>query len=89
METHTPIEFLKNRLAELKTISGVDTNLIIEYEKAILILEFVGGVALDDRTNEQHIESNPGLKQNEPEKTPKSYFEKFMENQKNKKGTSK
>lgn len=89
MEAYTPIEFLKNRLAELKAISGVDPNLIIEYEKAILILGFVGDVALDDKNKEQHIESNPELKQEEPEKTPKSYFEKFMENQKNKKGTSK
>lgn len=85
METHTPIEFLKNRLAELKTISGVDSNLIIEYEKAIMVLELIGGVALDDKTAEQHNEPSIDAKNEEPEKTPKSYFEKFMENQRNNK----
>jgi hypothetical protein len=86
METHTPIEFLKNRLAELKTISGVDANLIIEYEKAIMVLELIGGVALDDNIKEPHIEPGTNLKQGEAGKTPKSYFEKFMDNQKDKKG---
>jgi hypothetical protein len=85
METYTPIEFLKNRLAELKTISEVDPNLIIEYEKAILVLEFIDDVALDDTAKEPDIKSNTGLKQDEPDNAPKSYFDKFMENQKNKK----
>lgn len=85
METPTPIEFLKNRLVELKATSGVDPNLIIEYEKAILVLEFIGGAALEDKTQEQPRESNAGLSHDEPAKAPKSYFEKFMENQKNKK----
>ena len=79
METPTPIEFLKNRLAELKALSGVDPNLIIEFEKAILVLEFVGGVALDDKPAEQHIEPSTDAKNEEPGKAPKSYFEKFME----------
>ncbi|HEX2935379.1 MAG TPA: hypothetical protein VHO72_08495 [Bacteroidales bacterium] len=85
METPTPIEFLKNRLAELKETPGVDAHLIIEYEKAILVLEFIGGGALDDKAAEQHTEPNTNAKNEEPGKTPKSYFEKFMENQKNKK----
>lgn len=85
METPTPIQFLKNRLAELKAISGIDPNLIIEYEKAILVLEFIAGGALDDKAAEQPIETNTDVSHNEPEKAPKSYFEKFMENQKDKK----
>lgn len=85
METPTPIEFLKKRLGELKAITGVDPNLIIEYEKAILVLEFIGGGALDDKSAEQHIEPSTDTKNEGPGKTPKSYFERFMENQKNKK----
>ena len=89
METLAPIEFLKKRLVELKTISGVDSNLIVEYEKAIMVLELIGSVTLDEKTKEQPIESKADLKQGEPEAEPKSYFEKFMENQGNKKGKSK
>lgn len=89
METRTPIEFLKNRLVELKTMSGIDPNLIVEYEKAIMVLELIGGVALEDKTQEQPIASNTDLSHDEPGKAPKSYFEKFMENQRDKKGKSK
>ncbi len=89
METHTPIEFLKNRLVELKAISGVDPNLIVEYEKAIMVLELIGCIALEDKTQEQPIAPNADLSHDEPGKAPKSYFEKFMENQGNKKGKSK
>lgn len=89
METPTPIEFLKNRLVELKTISGVGPNHIAEYEKAIMVLELIGGVVLEDKTQEQPIASNTDLSHNDPGKAPKSYFEKFMENQGNKKGKSK
>jgi hypothetical protein len=84
MEVYTPIEFLKNKLAELKTISGVEPNLIIEYEKAILVLELIGSTAFDDKIKEPYIKNNFGSNHDEPKKEPKSYFEKFMEAQKNK-----
>lgn len=89
MEAYTPIEFLKNRLAELKSISGVEPNLIIEYEKAILILELIGSTAFDDKVNETNVSNNLDSNHNEPKKEPKSYYEKFMEAQRNKHNKSK
>ena len=89
MEAVTPIAFLKNKLAELKTIPGVEPNLITEYEKAILVLELIGSTAFDDKINEPNIKNNLDSNHDEPKKDPKSYFEKFMEAQKNKNSKSK
>lgn len=85
METFTPIELLKNKLAELKSGPGLEPNLILEYEKAILALEFIGGIAYVDKVTEPIVFNN--LDSNldkEPKKEPFSYFEKFMVTQKNK-----
>jgi len=89
MEAYTPIEFLKNKLAELKIITGVEPNLITEYEKAILVLELIGNTAFDDKINEPNIKNNLDSNHDEPKKEPISYFEKFMEAQKNKNSKSK
>lgn len=85
METCTPIALLKNKLAELKTIPGAAPDLIPEYEKAILVLEIIAGNALDNMMNEHNIMNNSDANPNDPKKDPRSYFEKFMEAQKNKK----
>ena len=89
MEACTPIEFLKNKLAELKTIPGVEPNLITEYEKAILVLELIGSSAFDNKMNEPNSNNNLDSNQEEPKNESKSYFEKFMEAQKNKNSKSK
>ena len=89
MEAYTPIELLKNKLAELKLISGVEPNLILEYEKAILVLELIGSTALVDKINEPNIKNNIDSNKEEPKKEPKSYYERFMEGQKNKNSKSK
>ncbi len=89
MEVYTPIELLKNKLAELQSIIGVEPNLITEYEKAILVLEFINIGAFDNKVNETNemdiLDSNLN---NEPKKEPKSYYERFMEGQKNKNSKS-
>lgn len=86
METYTPIELLKNKLAELKLIPEVEPNLILEYEKAILVLELIGVKSFDDKIykpNEMDIlDANLN---NDSKKEPQSYYERFMEGQKNKK----
>ncbi len=89
MEAYTPIELLKNKLTELKTIPGVEPNLITEYEKAILVLELIGSSAFDNKTNEPNVKNNLDFNRDEPKKEPISYFEKFMEAQKNKNSKSK
>ena len=89
MEAYTPIEFLKNKLAELKITSGVEPNLITAYEKAVLVLELIGSTAFDDKMNEPHKKNNMDSNKSEPTKGPTSYFEKFMEAQKNKNSKSK
>ena len=90
MEAYTPIELLKNKMAELKSISPIETNLILEYEKAILILEIIGGGASVDTVDEPIISNNLDSDlNNEPKKESKSYYEKFMEAQKNKNTKSK
>ena len=85
MEAYTPIELLKNKLTELKSIPGVESNLIIEYEKAILVLEFLDVRAFDDKVNETN-EMNilDSYLNDEPKKESQSYYERFMEGQKNK-----
>jgi hypothetical protein len=85
MEAHTPIALLKNRLAELKTFPGAAPDLIAAYEKAILVLEIITSNALDDAMNEPMMKNNADSNPNDPKKDPRSYFEKFMETQKNKK----
>ncbi len=82
MEANTPIEYLKNKLAELRTIPGVEPNLITEYEKAILVLELIGSTAFDDKIHGLNIKHDLDFDHDEPKKEPKSYFEKFMEVQK-------
>jgi len=89
MEAYTPIEFLKNKLSELKAIPGVEPILITEYEKAILVLELIGSPVFDDKINESNIKDNLIADHDEPKKESKSYFEKFMEAQKNKNSKSK
>ena len=89
MEAYTPIEFLKNKLAELKITSGVEPNLITAYEKAVLVLELIGSTAFDHKLNEPNSKNNLDSNKSEPTKDPKSYFEKFMEAQKNKNSKSK
>lgn len=89
MEAFSPIALLKHKLTELKTLSEVDPQLMIEYEKAILVLELIGSTALDDKTTEPSTKDNSASNHNEPKKEPKSYFEKFMEAQKNKGNKSK
>ena len=84
MEALTPIDLLKHTLAELKASTGVDPQLEIEYEKAILVLELIGSNAFDNKTAEPNTKDNSASNHNEPLKEPKSYFEKFMEAQKNK-----
>jgi hypothetical protein len=83
METSTPIELLKNKLAELKSIPKVELHLITEYEKAILVLEFMGVKAFDDKVNKPNeknlLDSNLD---DEPKKATESYYERFMEGQK-------
>jgi hypothetical protein len=78
MEAHSPIEFLKNKLAELKTIPGVKPNLIVEYEKAVLILELIGSTALGDKINESNTKDNLESNHDKSQKGSISYFEKFM-----------
>jgi hypothetical protein len=86
MDTHTPIELLKNKLAELKLIPGVEPNLILEYEKAILILELIGVPVFDDKVNEPNEKKSLDSDlNNEPKKDTRPYYERFMEGQKNKK----
>lgn len=89
METPTPIEFLKNKLNELKTTPGVEPNLITEYEKAVLVLELIGSTAFEDKTTVPNIKNNLDSYHEEPKKESKSYFEKFMEAQKDKNSKSK
>ena len=90
METYTPIELLKNKLAELNSISGMEPNLILEYEKAIMVLEIIGGIPVGDKVNEPVILNNLDSDlNNEPLQESKSYYEKFMEAQKNKNTKSK
>ena len=85
MEAYTPIELLKNKLAELKSGPGLESNLIIEYEKAILALEFIGGVAYVDKVTDPIVKNNLCSDLNsEAKKEPISYYEKFMAAQKNK-----
>jgi hypothetical protein len=87
METYTPIELLKNKMSELKTISGIESNLIVEYEKAILVLEFVGDAGSADKVNEPVKMNDLDSKvNNKPQEESKSYYEKFMEAQRNKNG---
>jgi len=90
MEASTPIELLKEKLAELKMISGVEASLILEYEKAIVVLELIGSDAFADKTKGGGIVNtlDPNLN-NETQKESKSYYEKFMEAQKNKNTKSK
>jgi hypothetical protein len=76
METYTPIEILKNKLSELKLIPEADPNLLLEYEKAILVLELVGVGANDNASNISDT------KQNETKEDPRPYYERFMEAQK-------
>lgn len=89
METPSPIEYLKNKLNELKTTPGVEPNLITEYEKAILVLELIGSAAFDDKIAARNINNNVDSYHEEPQKESKSYFEKFMEAQKGKNSKSK
>ena len=90
MEAYTPIELLRNKLTELKSIPGVEPNLITEYEKAILVLEFIDIGAFDNKVNENNeVNSLDSYLNNEPIKEPKSYYERFMEGQKNKNSKSK
>ena len=89
MEAYTPIEFLKNKLSELKAIPGVEPILITEYEKAILVLELIGSSAFDNKMNEPNSKNNLDSNHDGPKKESKSYFEKFMEAQKNKNSKSK
>lgn len=85
MESFTPIELLKNKFAELKSIAGADPNLVLEYEKAIMVLEIIGGAALVDKINEPDAMDLLDSDLNkESQKESKSYYEKFMESQKNK-----
>ena len=89
MEVHTPIELIEIKLAELKLIPGIEPNIILEYEKAILVLELIGSSAFDNKMNEPNSNNNLDSNQEEPKNESKSYFEKFMEAQKNKNSKSK
>ncbi len=85
MEACTPIELLKNKLTELKSIPEAESNLIIEYEKAILVLEFLDVRAFDDKVNETNeMTILDSYLNDEPKKESQSYYERFMEGQKNK-----
>lgn len=85
MEAYTPIELLKNKLTELKSIPEAESNLIIEYEKAILVLEFLDVRAFDDKVNETNeMTILDSYLNDEPKKESQSYYERFMEGQKNK-----
>ena len=88
MEVYTTIELLKNKQAELKTISGIEPNLITEYEKAILVLELIGSAAFDDKVKNPNVMNNLDSNPNEPKKETKPYYERFMEAQKNKNNKS-
>ena len=81
MEANTPITCLKNKLAELKQTPGTEPNVLLEFEKAILVLELIGSPSFDDI-----VSGTPPdfTKQNEPNKESKSYYDRFMEAQKNK-----
>jgi hypothetical protein len=85
MEAYTPIALLKNKLTELKSIPGTAPGLILEYEKAILVLEIIDSGAIESKVSETGTtnvsDSGPAK---EPQQESKSYFEKFMEAQKNK-----
>ena len=84
METYTPIELLKNKLTELKSIPLGDANLITEYEKAILVLEFIGVKAFDEKAKDPNKMRSSDSHPNSPsKKEPESYYERFMEGQKN------
>jgi len=89
METYTPIALLKNKLNELKTTPGVEPNLIMEYEKALLVLELIGSTAFEDKIIAPNIKNNADSIPEEPKNESKSYFEKFMEAQKDKNSKSK
>jgi hypothetical protein len=82
MEACTPIELLKNKLAELKLIPGVEPNIILEYEKAILVLELIGNPSFDDIVSESQMDNLDSTNHNGPKKEPKSYYERFMGTQK-------
>jgi len=90
MEAYTPIELLKNKLTELKLISEVEPNIILEYEKAILVLELIGVKVFNDKANESHeINTLDTNLNSDPKKEPKSYYERFMDGQNNKNSQSK
>ena len=89
MEVHTPIELIEIKLAELKLIPGIEPNIILEYEKAILVLELIGSTSFENKINELDVVNNLDSNHDEPKKEPKPYYERFMEAQKNKNNKSK
>jgi hypothetical protein len=90
MDTFTPIGLLKDKLAELQLNSGSEPNIILEYEKAILILEIIyRGDSVDKFIEPNNSNIFDSIKKEEPQKVPKSYYENFMEAQKNKNNKSK
>lgn len=89
MKTFTPIELLENKLADLKLITEVEPNIIIEYEKAILVLQLIGSAVLGEKVNNSDVMNNLDSNHKEPKKDPKSYYERFIEAQKNRNNKSK
>jgi hypothetical protein len=89
MKTYTPIELLKNKLVELKLIPEVEPNIIIEYEKAVLVLELIGSTVLSEKVNDPNVMNNLDSNHKEPKKESKSYYERFIEAQKNRNNKSK
>lgn len=80
-----PIELLKNKLAELTSLSTTKPEILIEYKKAILILELMESDAFDDIMNKPTGAYKKENCQNDFEKESKSYYDRFMEAQKKKK----
>ena len=82
MNSDTPIELLKNKLAELKSISRTEPSLLIEYKKAILILELIRSDDFDGIINRPNESNNLDSTRNEIEKESISYYDRFMEKNK-------
>lgn len=89
MEATKPIELLKTKLTELKSNPRTEPALMLEYEKAILILELMRSDAFDDIINRPNGSDNLDSTKNELKKESKSYYDRFMESQKNKNNKSK
>lgn len=86
MEAFTPIELLKNVLEELKSKPEVGQHIILEYEKAILVLELIGIKSFDDMvTTPKKTDNSDSNSANESKKEPDSYYERFMAGQRNRK----